>query len=66
MRAIAENRIAHVAEMRHLHAVQQQAVLELTRVAQHAVLAHDDIAANECPRPDFGARANPHRPMIVA
>src|SRR4051812_32208479 len=47
MSAVAENRVPHVAEMRHLHAVHQQAVLELTRVAEHAAFANDHVSADK-------------------
>ena len=39
MRAIAENRIADVIEMRHLRFIEDDAVLELARVPHHHAVA---------------------------
>ena len=52
--AVAEDGIADVVIVRCLHFIEEQAVLKLTRVPQHAALAHDDIAANEGTGADLG------------
>ena len=58
MRAIAENRIADVIEMRRLDVIQEQAVLKLARISQHTAFTDDDVASNVRSRPDFSFRAD--------
>ena len=47
VRPVAEDRVAHVAEMRHLHAIEEQAVFEFAGVAEHAAFADDHVAADD-------------------
>ena len=58
---VTQDRVADVIEMRHLRAVEQQAVLELARVAQHGVVAHDDVLAHVTTVADVAVRADPRR-----
>ena len=46
MRVMAEDRIADVIKMRHLRFVEQNAILELARVAHHHAIAHDHVLAH--------------------
>lgn len=62
VRAIAENRVAHVVVVRRLDAVEQQAVLELARIAQHAALPGDHVPADEGTRANVGAGPDPGGP----
>ena len=61
VRAVAQDRIAHIAEMRHLHAVHQHAVLELAGVPEDAALAHDHVAPDKRPGANFRLRSDPNR-----
>lgn len=63
MRVIAEDRVAHVVEVRDLNLVHEHAILELTRVPQDTSFADDDVAANERAGSDFSVCPDPRRPL---
>jgi len=58
---VAEDGVAHVVEMRHLTAVEKEAVFELRRVSKGAPFANDDIFADVSATADRGAFADPGR-----
>lgn len=59
MRLVAENRIPDITEMRHLHAIEQEAILELAGISQDATASDDDIAPHKRAWADLGARSDP-------
>src|SRR5438270_11380156 len=61
MRAMPEDRIAHVIEMRHLRFIEQNAVLELARIPHHDPIPDDHILAHVTAAPDMAIVANPRR-----
>jgi len=61
VRLIAEDRVAHVAEVRDLDSIKQKAVLELARVAQHAARARDDATTDVGSGPDLRPGTDPRR-----
>ena len=61
VRAVAEDRIADVTEMRHLNFIHQKAVLELAGVTQHAAFTDNDVATKISTWPNFRVSSNPER-----
>ena len=56
MRAVTENRIADVIEMRHLRFIEEDAVLEFARVPHHHAVADDHIFAHVTTAADLAVR----------
>ena len=63
MRAVTENRIADIIEMRHLRFVEENAVLELARISHHHAVARDHILADVTTAADVAILADPRRPF---
>ncbi len=53
MNLIAEDRIADITKMWYLGAMKQHSILEFTGVAQYAVVANNDVAADVRPTTNF-------------
>src|SRR6266852_5197050 len=61
MRFKSKNRIADVIKMRHLSFVENDTVLEFTRVAHNDAIADDDILAHVAAAADLAILADPGR-----
>lgn len=61
MRLVAEDGVAHIVVMRHLAAVEDDAVLELTRVSEHAAVADDDVLADVAAGAELAVPPDPGR-----
>ena len=46
MRAVAQNRIADVVEMRYLNMLQEEGILEFAGIAQNTSATDDNVSAN--------------------
>ena len=65
MRLVAQNRVAHIVEMRHFTVVEEHAVLEFARVPHHAVIACDDVFADVAARAHLAVFSDPRRAFDV-
>src|SRR5438105_32549 len=63
MRAMTEDRVADVIEMRHLRFIEQDAILELARVPHHDAISDDHIFAYIAAAPDMTVLSDPRRPF---
>jgi hypothetical protein len=59
MRFVPEDRIAHVTEMGDLHVVEDQAILELTGVAQNDAVPDNDVFSDVTTRSNLASLTNP-------
>ena len=58
---VAEDRVTDVVEVRHLRAVEEQAVLEFARVAEDRAVADEDVLAHVAPVADVAVGPDPGR-----
>src|SRR5450432_3150429 len=63
MRAVAEDRVTDVIEMRDLHLVEKQAVLELAGVSEHRAVTDHDVLTDVRSMSDLTIPADPCRPL---
>ena len=61
----AEDRVADVIEMRHLAAVEEDAVLDLARIADDRARADDDVLADVGAVANLAVRPDPRRALDV-
>ncbi len=61
MALVAEDRVADVVEVRHLRAVKEQAVLELTRITKNRAIADEDVFADVTAVTDVAVGSDPGR-----
>ena len=55
VRVVSQNGIAHVVEVRHLHVIEQNHVLQLRGISHHSVFAHNCRAAKKSALAHFSA-----------
>ena len=55
---IAQDAVTNVVVVRGLHAIKEDHVFQLDRIAHHAVLPHQGCATNECAVPHLGSCAD--------
>ena len=63
VRLIAQDGVAHVIEMRHLCFIEQNAILELARVAHYDAIASDDVLAHVATAANLAVFADPRRAL---
>src|ERR1043166_3577222 len=63
MRVMTQNRVTHVIEMGHLCFIEQNAILELARIAHHDAIAGDDVLAHVATAPNLAVFADPRRAL---
>src|SRR6266567_3366054 len=61
MRAITQDRIADVIEMRRLHLVEEDAIFEFARVSHDHAIADNDVLAHVTTAANFAIFADPGR-----
>src|SRR5438876_6524764 len=61
MRAITQDRIADVVEMRRLHLIEENTIFEFARISHNHAIAHHDVLAHVTTAADLTIFANPGR-----
>ena len=66
VRVVSQNGVAHVVEVRHLHVIEQNHVLQLRGISHHSVFTHNGRAAQKSALTHFSAVIDDQRTSQIS